>query len=42
MNRYMRDYVDSCHKESERYEVYSEQITSHFKNISNIIVDGEV
>ena len=35
----MRDYIASCHKESERCTAYPEQSTAHFENIVNINVD---
>ena len=36
----MRNYVDSCHKESERCPAYPEQITAYFEKVANITVDG--
>ena len=36
----MREHIDSCHKESERYTAYPEQITAHFEDIVSITVDS--
>ena len=40
-NRDTRNYVDSCHKESEIRAAYLEKSTSHFKNVANITVDSD-
>ena len=34
----MRNYIDSCHKESERRTAYPEQSTVHFENFAKITV----
>ena len=36
----MQNYIDSCHKESERLAAYPEQSTSNFENIVNITVES--
>ena len=36
----MQDYIDSCHKESERRAAYLEQSTAYYENIENITVDS--
>ena len=35
----MRNYIDSFHKESEIYAVYSEQSTAYFEKIVRITID---
>ena len=40
-NRDMRNYTDSCHKESERCAAYLQQITVNFENVSNITIDSD-
>ena len=35
----MRNYFDSCYKESERRASYLEQSTAHFNNVSKITID---
>ena len=37
----MKNYIDSCHKESERHTAYPEQSTEHFENVANITVDSD-
>ena len=37
-NRDLRNYIDSCHKESERSAEYPEQSTTYFNNVVNITV----
>ena len=41
MNRDLINYIDSCHKESERRAGYPEQINVHFNNVANITVDSD-
>ena len=36
----MRNYIYSCHKESEIRAEYMEQSTAHFENVVNITVDS--
>ena len=40
-NQDMQNYIDSCHKESERIAAYTEQIFAHFENIVNVTVDND-
>ena len=37
----MRNYIDKCNKESEKYAAYPEQSTIHFENVVNITVDSD-
>ena len=39
-NRYMKNYIDNCYKESERRAAYPEQSTVHLENIANITFDS--
>ena len=41
MKRYLQNYIDSCHKESERHAAYPEHITAHFNNVENITVNSD-
>ena len=36
----MQYYIDSCHKELERYASYPEQSTANYDNLANITVDS--
>ena len=36
----MQNYIDSCHKESERHAAYLEQSTGNFENVADITVDS--
>ena len=40
MNQYLRTYIDSCHKESERCAVYPEHSTEYFNNFENITANS--
>ena len=40
-NRYMQNYIDSCHKEPEIRAVYPEQNSVHSENFTNITVDSD-
>ena len=40
-NRDMRNYIDGCHKESERCETYLEKRTAHLENVANITVNSD-
>ena len=37
-NRYLQNYIDSCHKESEIRAAYPEQSTAHFEIVANIAI----
>ena len=38
----MRNYIDSCHNESEARTLYQEQSTVHFENLANITVNSDI
>ena len=38
-DQYLQNYIDSCHKESERCAAYPEQSTANFNKITNINVN---
>ena len=40
INREMRGYIDSCHKEPERRAVYLEHSTEYFEDIENIAINS--
>ena len=35
-NRYIREHIDSCHKESERHAAYTEQSTANLKTLQTL------
>ena len=37
----MHNYIDSCHRESERCEAYPEKSASNFENVANITFDRD-
>ena len=37
----MREYIDSCHRESESCAAYLEHNTAHFNNIANITANSD-
>ena len=39
--RDLRNYDDSCHKESERCTEYPEQSTANFNNVANITINDD-
>ena len=39
-NRYLRNYIDSCHKESLICAAYMKQRTEHFENVANITINS--
>ena len=41
-NRYLRTYIDSCPKKSERRAEYSEQSTAHLNNHVKIIINSNI
>ena len=38
-NQNMRTYIDSCNKEPEKLAAYTENITVHLENVSNITLN---
>ena len=42
INRDMRGHIDSCHNESQRREVYTEQSTTYFEDVANITGNSDI